>query len=85
MCSKEQKATKQEISAEGLILKELPSRLKYAFLEPKKGKLVIISATLTEIEKQKSLKILRSTRKLLLGQLRILKVSVPPFACARYC
>ena len=31
------KVTKQETSAEGLILKELPNHLKYAFLEPKKG------------------------------------------------
>ena len=37
-CNKEKKATKQETSTEGLILKELPSHLKYAFLEPKKGK-----------------------------------------------
>ena len=35
-CSKEKKETKQETSAERLILKELPSHLKYAFLEPKK-------------------------------------------------
>ena len=30
----EKKVTKQETSAEGLILKGLPSHLKYAFLEP---------------------------------------------------
>ena len=42
VCSKEQKATEQETSAKGLILKELPSHLKYSFLEPKKGKPVII-------------------------------------------
>ena len=35
-CSKEKKATEQESSTEGLVLKELPSHLKYAFLEPKK-------------------------------------------------
>ena len=35
--SQEEKVTKQETSAEGLILKELPSHLKYAFLEPEKG------------------------------------------------
>ena len=34
VCNKEQKAVEQETSAEGLILKELPSHLKYAFLEP---------------------------------------------------
>ena len=55
VCSKEQKAAEQETSAEGLILKELPSHLKYAFLELKKGKPVIISAELTEIEEQKLL------------------------------
>ena len=32
-CSNEQKAEKTETSSEGLILKELPSHLKYAFLE----------------------------------------------------
>ena len=46
----EKKVTKPETSAEGLILKELPSHLKYASLEPEKGKLVIISADLTENE-----------------------------------
>ena len=35
-CSSEKKATEQETSAEGLILKELPSHMKYAFLEPEK-------------------------------------------------
>ena len=49
-CSKEKKATEQETSTEGLILKELPSHLKYALLEPEKEKLVIILAALTENE-----------------------------------
>ena len=49
-CNGEKKATEQETSAEGLILKELPSHLKYAFLEPEKTKPVIISAALTENE-----------------------------------
>ena len=34
ICSQGQKTTEQETSADGLILKELPSHLKYAFLEP---------------------------------------------------
>ena len=34
VCSQGQKTTEQETSAEGLILKELPSHLKYVFLEP---------------------------------------------------
>ena len=51
----EKKVTKSKTSAEGLILKELPSHLKYAFLEPEKGKPVIISAELTENEEQRLL------------------------------
>ena len=58
-CSKGKKATKQETNTKGLILKELPSYLKYAFLEPEKAKPVIISAALTENEEQRLLKILR--------------------------
>ena len=42
-CSKEKKATEQETSTKGLVLRELPSQLKYAFLEPEKAKPVIIS------------------------------------------
>ena len=47
VCSHKQKTTEQETSAEGLTLKELPSHLKYEFLEPEKRKPVIISAALT--------------------------------------
>ena len=50
VCIQKQKTTEQETSAEGLTLKELPSHLKYEFLELEKRKLVIISATLTEAE-----------------------------------
>ena len=39
-------------------MKELPSHLKYAFLEPEKRKPVIISAALTESKEQKLLEIL---------------------------
>ena len=38
VCSQGQKTVEQETSAEGLILKELPSHLKYEFLEPEKKK-----------------------------------------------
>ena len=63
VCSKEHKATEQEISTEGLTLKESPNHLKYDFLEQEKGKSVIISATLIEIEEQKLLKILRKYKE----------------------
>ena len=50
---------KENKSLEGLILKELPEHLKYAFLQPEKGKPVIISARLTKLEEQKLLETLR--------------------------
>ena len=48
----------QETSEEGLVLKELPSHLKYAYLESPKRKPVIISARLSDTEEQRLLKIL---------------------------
>ena len=45
--------TKVNKSSEGLIIKELPEHLRYAFLQLEKGKPVIIAARLTEIEEQK--------------------------------
>ena len=77
VCSKEQKATEQETIAEGLILKELPKHLKYAFLEPEKGKPVIISAALTEIEGQKILKIQRKYKKAIAWSIEDLKSIIP--------
>ena len=63
VCSQKQQTHEQETSAEGLTLKELPSHLKYEFLEPKKRKPVIISAALIEVEEQKLLKILRKYKE----------------------
>ena len=42
--SYEEEVAEENKSSKGLILKELPKHLKYAFLQPKKGKPVIISA-----------------------------------------
>ena len=47
----EEKEFHQETSAEGLVLKELPCHLKYAYLELPKSKPVIISARLSNAEK----------------------------------
>ena len=55
----EEKEFNQETSAEGLVLKELPSHLKYAYLELPRSKLVIISARLYYAEEQKLLEILK--------------------------
>ena len=80
VCSKEQKAIEQETSSEGLILKELPSHLKYALLEPEKGKPVIISAALTEIEEQKLLQILTKYKEAIAWSIEDLN-GISPFIC----
>ena len=61
--SQEQQTHDEETSAEELTLKELPSHLKYEFLEPENRKPVIISAALTEDEKKKLLTILRKYKE----------------------
>ena len=48
----EKKGSEQETIAEGLLLKELPSHLKYAFLEPERAKPLIILVALNENEEQ---------------------------------
>ena len=78
--SQEKKVTKPETSAEVLILKELPSHLKYAFLEPKNGKPVIISAELTENEEQRLLQILRKYKEAISWSIEYLK-GISPSIC----
>ena len=56
----EKKKFHQETSTEGLVLKELPSHLKYTYLELPKSKPMIISARLSDAEEQKLLKILKN-------------------------
>ena len=56
----EDKEFHQETSAEGLVLKELPSHLQYAYLKLPKSKPVIISARLSDVEEHKLLKILKN-------------------------
>ena len=79
-CSKEKKATEQKTSAEGLIFKELPSHMKYAFLEPEKKKPVIISAAFTENEEHKLLKILKKYKEAIARSIEDLK-GINPFIC----
>ena len=78
--SQEKKVTKQETSAEGLILKEFPSHLKDAFLELEKGKPVIISAELTENEEQRLLQILRKYKEAITWSIEDLK-GISPSIC----
>ena len=76
-CSREKKATEQETSAKGLILKELPSHLKYAFLEPEGSKPVIISAALNKNEEQQLLRILRKYKEAIAWSIEELKGICP--------
>ena len=71
---------KQKTSAKGLTLKELPSHLKYEFLEPEKRKPVIISAALTEAEEQKLLEILRKYKEAIAWSIEDLK-GISPSIC----
>ena len=80
VCSQKQKTTEQEASAEGLTLKELPSHLKYEFLEPEKRKPIIISIALTEAEEQKLLEILRKFKEDIAWSIEDLK-GISPSIC----
>ena len=80
VCIQKQQTHEQETSAEGLTLKELPSHLKYEFLEPKKRKPVIISAALTKVEEQKLLEILRKYKEAIAWSIEDLK-GISPSIC----
>ena len=75
-----QQTHEQEISAEGLTLKELPSHLKYEFLELEKRKTVIISAALTKDEEHKLLVILRKYKETIAWSIDDLK-GISPSIC----
>ena len=72
-------------SSKGLILKELPEHLKYVFLQPEKGKLVIISAGLTKLEKQKLLETLRKYKEKIAWSIEDLKGISPSVCMHRSC
>ena len=61
--SNEEKGQEVEKSSEGLILKELPKHLKYAFLGAEKAQPVIIAANLTIEKEQKLIRILRKYKE----------------------
>ena len=80
VCNQKQQTHEQETSAEGLTLKELPSNLKYEFLEPEKRKPVIISVALTEVEEHKLLEILRKYKEAIAWSIEDLK-GISPSIC----
>ena len=75
-----EEVAKENKSAEGLILKELLEHLKYAFLQPKKRKPVIISAGLTKLEEQRLLETLRKYKKAIACPIEDLK-GISPSVC----
>ena len=73
----EEKEFHQETSEEGLVLKELLSHLRYAYLELPKNKPVIISARLSDAEEQRLLEILRKHKESIAWSIEDLKGSSP--------
>ena len=71
---------KENTCSKGLILKELPEHLKYSFLQPERGKPVIISAELTEFEGQKLLETLRKYKETIAWSIEDLK-GINPSIC----
>ena len=76
----EEKEFHQETSEEELVLKELPSHLKYAYLELPKNKPVIISARLSDAEEQRLLEILRKHKESIAWSIEDLK-GISPSIC----
>ena len=76
----EEKEFHQETSAEGLVLKELPCPLKYAYLELPKSKPVIISARLSNAEEQKLLNVLKKYQESIAWSIDELK-GISPSIC----
>ena len=76
----EEKEFHQETSEEGLVLKELPSHLKYAYLELPKNKPVIISARISDVEEQRLLEILRKHKESIAWSIEDLK-GISPSIC----
>ena len=64
---------KENKSSEGLILKELPEHLKYAFLQLENGKPIIISAELAKLEEQRLLETLRKYKEAIAWSIEDLK------------
>ena len=78
--SYEEEVAEENKSSEGLILKELPEHLKYAFLQPEKGKPVIISAGLTKLEEQRLLETLIKYKEAIAWSIEDLK-GINPSVC----
>ena len=78
--SNEEEEQGVEKSYEGLILKELPKHLKYAFLGAERAQPIIIDADLTEEKELKLLKILKKYKRAITWSVEDLK-GISPSIC----
>ena len=76
----EVKVREAEKSSDGLILKELPKHLKYAFLGEEKSKPVIIAANLTSEKEKKVVETLRKYKEAIAWSIENLK-GIRPSIC----
>ena len=76
-CNNEEKEFHEETSAEGLVLKEFPNHLKYAYLELPKSKPMIISSRLSDAEEPKLLKISKNYQRSIAWSIEELKGIIP--------
>ena len=76
----EEKEFHQETNEEGLVLKELSSHLKYAYLELPKSEPVIVSARFSDAEEQRLLEILRKHKESIAWSIEDLK-GISPSIC----
>ena len=71
--SNEEKVQEEEKSSEGLILKELPKHMKYAFLGEERSKPVILAADFTVEKEHKVVEILKKHKEAIAWSVQDLK------------
>ena len=75
-----EEGVEENTSSEGLILKELPEHLKYVFLQPEKGKPIIIADGLPKLEEHKLVETLRKHKESIAWSIEDLK-GISPSIC----
>ena len=78
--SSEEKVQEEDKSFEGLVLKELPKHLKYAFLGEERSKPVLIAANLTVEKELKAMEIIRKHKEAIAWSIEDLK-GINPSIC----
>ena len=76
----EEKEQEVEKSYKGLVLKELPKHLKYAFLRAERAQPIIIAADLTKGNEQKLIRMLRTYKEAIAWSVEYLK-GINPSIC----